>query len=403
VETETATEKCLFCDTDLAPGSEEHVFLAALGGRISTSRAICHDCNNSFASAATGKLDDHLADGFKDIRNGLKIWSGRRHPPPTLPRAGSFPNGPEFDLAPGFTPVVRPGRLPQAIKVGDIIGITAVNQADLNRQLEILKKRDVTYQLGTPTQQVRKAPEIKRSFAFDNPKIWRAVAKTAVTSFVVLHGNGQARESVSLELRNAVRFGSPAIDDFAGWDFTNEWPEIQIDPHPKTSDALQSGFEHSVIITDVGQDCVAYVALFGDWRFSVRLGPRTGLPPRGLAVNPRSAKPARFRVTVKAPATYNRKHCGSFELEHGVVMKGVTLAFNRALQQWEAEAHSEYAEQLAKELETKVLSVGEDESARTAAINQFAEKLAAVELGVGWSENLNLTFDEDAKPPTSTQ
>jgi HNH endonuclease len=397
-------EKCLFCENDLAPGSEEHVFLSALGGRIATSRALCPDCNNSFATRATGKLDDHVAEGFKDVRNVLKIWSGRGKPPPTLPKAGSFANGPEFDLAPGFVPVARRGRLPEAIKVGDVVQITAVDEADLNRQLEILRKRGIAYQLGTPTQEHRKAPTIKRSFEFDNPKTWRAVAKTAVTSFVVLFGNAQARGSISLDLRNAIRHGSPAIDNFAGWDFSNPWPEIEsIVPDPRTLDALPSGFEHSVIIADVGQGCIGYVALFGGWRFSVLLGPRTGLPTRALAANPRSAKPARFLVTAKAPAGYARRHSGSFKLEHSVVMEGVTSAFNRALEQWNSEANTDYAEALAKELGEKVEAAGEDESARAAAIDQFAEKVAAIELGVGWSENLSLTLDEDAAPPAAWQ
>ena len=83
-------------------------------------------------------------------------------------------------------------------------------------------------------------------------------------------------------------------------------------------------------------------------------------------------------------------------------MEGVTSAFNRALTQWNSEANTDYAEALAKELAEEVQAAGEDESARAAAIEQFAEKVAAIELGAGWSENLSLTLDEDVAPPAAT-
>jgi hypothetical protein len=389
-------DKCLFCDRDLAPGSLEHVFLSALGAHIATRRATCQPCNNAFATGETGKIDDALAEGFEEIRNGLKIWTGRNKPPPTLLRAGLLDNGAEFDLAPGFIPVVRPGRVPATLASCSQYTLVAASEADAKRQMDILSKRGISVEAGTAVRVEQKAPTIKRSVRFDGPKVWRAVAKTAAVAFAVLYGNEQARRSISGEVRKAIRYGVPSISDFAGWDFFNDWPSISSSsPHENTPDAKLSGFEHSVIIGDVNERSVAYVTLFGGWRLSIDLGERTTLPARGLATNPRAAKPARFVLTVNAPATYAPRNADSFSTEHNKILEGNNKAFSRALQTWSEEARASYAEQLAGELAVSVQAAGEDEAKRSAAIATFAQKLAAIEYGDGWSTDLGAVFDED--------
>jgi len=394
-------EKCVFCDTNLSPGSEEHVFLSALGGRVTTRRATCSGCNNAFSSNATGKVDDALAEGFIEIRNGLKIWSGRDAGPPLLTKAGTLQNGVEFDLAPGYVPVVRAGRIPTQLAVGSQHQLAARDEADVERILNILAKRGHTLQEGTATHVQQKAPTVHRSVSFDGKKVWRCVAKTAVTGFVVLYGNEHALRFVSTQLRKAIRYGTPAIDNFAGWDFTNEWPSIDLVAHPKTPDAQTSGFEHLLFICDVEENSVAYVSVFGNWRFSVLLGEKTGLPPKGLAINPRTTKLARFIVNALPPSAYIPKVLGSFSIEHGQVLAGIQSEFNRALQQWSVEAHDSYAEQLTDELQMAVQEAGEDETMRAAAIAKFARKLALLEHGGTWETDLNTVFDEDSGQTTS--
>lgn len=389
-------EKCVFCDSDLLPGSEEHVFLSALGGRIATYRALCEQCNNAFANAQTGKVDDALAKGFEEIRNGLKVWSGRNGPPPTLIKAGTTPEGIEFDLAPGFVPVVRTGRLPNQLPVGSEHTLAARDEADARRMLDILAKRGISAKVGSATHVQQKVGQVHRSLSFDGTKVWRSIAKTAVVSFVVLYGNEQARRFVSPELRRAVRHGTPTIANFAGWDFTNEWPAfVSLEPHSKTPQAQPSGFEHSVVIADVGENSVAYVTLFGGFRFSVVLGTRTHLPVRGLAINPRAPRPARFIVNARAPERYAPRYDGSLASEQAQVQGGIQQAFGCAMQKWQEEAHASYAEELANDLLARIEQAGEGEAARTLAINEFAMKLAEVELGSGWSTDLGNLFIED--------
>src|SRR4051812_8600725 len=106
-------DKCVFCDSELNPGSVEHLFPSAIGGRVTTRRATCTACNNSFSSKETEAVDEDLSATFIHIRNALKIWSGRDGPPPTLKRVQVHPDGAELDLAPGLVPVTRPGKLPE--------------------------------------------------------------------------------------------------------------------------------------------------------------------------------------------------------------------------------------------------------------------------------------------------
>jgi HNH endonuclease len=72
---------CIFCDNALGPDTKpEHILLSALGGRKTTRRVVCSDCNNRFG----GTIDAALAKQVEEIRNLLQLESGTGKPPPTL-------------------------------------------------------------------------------------------------------------------------------------------------------------------------------------------------------------------------------------------------------------------------------------------------------------------------------
>jgi hypothetical protein len=72
--------KCIFCDSDLIPGTKpEHILLDALGGKKTTRRAICSGCNNMFG----GTIDQALANQVQVLRNLLQFGSGTGRPPPS--------------------------------------------------------------------------------------------------------------------------------------------------------------------------------------------------------------------------------------------------------------------------------------------------------------------------------
>lgn len=386
-------ESCMFCE-NLA-GSEEHIFLSSLGGRAVTRRATCLECNNSFASEETGKVDDALAEALIQIRNALKIWTGRGKPPPTIFRAGTMDDGVEFDLAPGFVPLVRAAQIPDQLVQGQVI--VARDVKDAKRLKSIFEKRKWPLSTDQAVLVTKKVPNVHLRASFDGNKVWRCVAKTAVVGCVVLYGNDRAKAVISPELLMSIRHEAMPIGQFAGWDYINDWPQVtSLTPHKNTPNAIQSGFEHSLVITDVQDRLVAYVELFGGWRFSVNLGPKAGLPLRGIVLNPRSSKPARFEINAVAPDSYLPRTEQSFKTEHQKVWAEVIAAANRVMERWSIESQEQYAQDLSDDLIRAVIDAGDDEAQRQSVIDDFAAKLVLVEWGEAWESDLGTLLDEDA-------
>jgi HNH endonuclease len=72
---------CLFCPNELDGTTKpEHILLNALGGRKTTTSAICSVCNNKFG----GNIDDVLASQVTALRNLLQLESGTGKSAPTL-------------------------------------------------------------------------------------------------------------------------------------------------------------------------------------------------------------------------------------------------------------------------------------------------------------------------------
>jgi hypothetical protein len=73
--------KCIFCENELTQDTTpEHVLLNAIGGRMTTRKAICSEHNNTFG----GTIDKVLAAQVEVIRNHLQLQSGTEKPPPPL-------------------------------------------------------------------------------------------------------------------------------------------------------------------------------------------------------------------------------------------------------------------------------------------------------------------------------
>ncbi|EPO4283113.1 hypothetical protein QK360_00375 [Pseudomonas aeruginosa] len=392
LEASQKMDKCLFCDVDLNPGSEEHIFLSALGARLVTIRATCSKCNNAFASQDTGKIDDALADAYEHVRNALQIWTGRNKPPPTIANAGVLEEGTPFDLAPGFMPFIRPPKVPSDLQVGSVLNLTAPNEAEVKRVQSILHKRKLQADLSNLIFIERKVPSVRLQMKWEGIKVWRCIAKSAVAGFVMLFGNERARTVISTDVRDSIICGEPAINRFCGWDFVNRWPTItKIEPHPKCPGAELSGFEHSLIITEVGDLTVAFIEIFGGWRFSVALGPAMGIPFRGVAVNPRSMKPARFVIEGTAPSSYVPRSPESFRTEHSQLLAANRAAIERVLAKWSVESHEENRRRLTQDLMAKLGAAATDDE-QSVIIDEFIRKVATLEQGEAWESALNLTF-----------
>ncbi len=237
-----------------------------------------------------------------------------------------------------------------------------------------------------------KAPMTELSLNFDGPKMWRSGAKTAVVGACMIFGNEGARRYIDPGLLLAIKLGKPPIQDFAGWDFSNPWPSTTgFVPHQNSPRAAVSGYEHSLILSDVGLDWVAYVTLFGAFRMSVWLGPRSGLPPVGVAINPRATCLERFDVSFEAPQTYRRRNQNSYKEEYREVWAGMTAGIERALATWHAEAEAEHRRSVIEDLMEQLRRSDPDLVQQEKIISAWALKIAALERGEAWEEELEVS------------
>jgi hypothetical protein len=70
---------CIFCENELTSNTKpEHILLNALGGRKTTRRVDCSECNLRFGST----IDDEVARQVAVIRNLLQLDSGGGRAPP---------------------------------------------------------------------------------------------------------------------------------------------------------------------------------------------------------------------------------------------------------------------------------------------------------------------------------
>lgn len=376
-------EFCIFCDAPLAPGSVEHVFLAALGGRVATRRATCSRCNNSFARG--DKIDDALADTFVIPRCGLQIWGGRKKPPPTIHKAGSLDGGPEYDLAPGFVSVARPARVPA--RGAGKASVFARDEKDAIRVLRTLGRRGNQANIIGAARVQQRVPRSEFSVCLDGPSIWRSMAKTALVGSCLMFGNQTVRSLADPALLRATRSGDLDISAFAGWDFVNPWPSgPRLTAHRARSNVAPSGFEHSLIVCDVAGHWVAYLELLGNFRFSVRMGRVSGKALRGLSVNPRTG--ARYTLVAAAPKTYVRRRTTAFKEEHATTLEGVRRGMKAVMNVATSEAKEAWMTELLAALRRQVGQACDDRTFNE-AINAWSCRVAAHISGVRWKEKLD--------------
>ena len=304
-----------------------------------------------------------------------------------------MPDGVEYDLAPGLIPIIRSGGVPQIQSGQTSATFTAKDENDANRILGILRAKGIVPKVTGARRVETKVPTGELEFSIPGEAAWRSLGKTAIVAACVLFGNETVRLHVDKTVRQSVFSGNPPIDQFAGWDFVNPWPQkYKFRPHKGCifSAATLSGFEHSVFICDVAGNWVAYVSIFEHMRFSIWLGTATGLPSKGIGGNPRSGGKSRLTVTANPPKSYLRRTPNSYKDEKGDNFDGMGRAMTAIGKCWEAESRASYFKEYKEGLEND-LAVAPDDTSQERAILKWAQKLAALEGGKRWEEELDPT------------
>src|ERR1700691_1207028 len=173
--------KCVFCDCELLKPSEEHVFLSAIGGRVVSNKLTCGKCNNAFSTTEVGKIDETFADSLIIFRNALRIWSGRKGPPPIIHNAGTMDEGIKYDLLPGLIPATISNISSQmnAVAAGNgLVNLVAKNEEDARRLLEVLKLRGTKFRMEGAIHVTKKVPLTKLSTTLGGSEGLRSAAKT---------------------------------------------------------------------------------------------------------------------------------------------------------------------------------------------------------------------------------
>jgi hypothetical protein len=294
-----------------------------------------------------------------------------------------------------MVPISRAALVPDfgSIKGGSVT-VSARDEKDAKRILDIAKRRGLSPTLQKAESVITKVPWTTLSFAFDGTKVWRAIAKTALLGSCVLYGNEAIRTCSDVELRRSVKVGDPEISNYAGWDYVNAWPTVvTARPHRRTPSAIPSSFDHSLMVANVGNDCIAYVELFGAFRFSLRMGQATGLEPRGIALNPRT--PGRLQLSITAPVTYKPRHKHSLRDEATESQAGLKDSVTKVFAAWDKESTHQHIMELGEELQTQIAAAGSDEGIRNSVVAEWAAKITQLELGNAWRTELNTEFIDD--------
>ncbi len=388
--------KCVFCDAVLLPGpagSEEHVFLSSIGGRLKTVRAICASCNNAFSSVDTGEADQAVATFFEAPRNFLNILSGRKEPPPTIENIFDPVSGNHYDLAPGMTPVPRKLKLPDkaSMVAGSEFNLIAGSKSEANRAAEILKLRKLEVEKFVASAASHRLGMVGYRLTLKKDAAYRSLAKTAIVAAVVLFGNEVVREKASADVRSAARYGTGDIRMFVSAALGPDRLVLSnVHPHPKSPDAVLSGFEHSVVFADVSGRWRAFLEFFGGFRFCVDLGEASGLPTRCLMINPRSATHARLEADMDVPPEVAEVFDVATQNDR-LISAEFSAALNRVLETCYREGEHRNEQALLGELAVALDAAGDDDEARAQVMARHSQKVATIEAGGIWKEPIDIT------------
>jgi hypothetical protein len=210
-------ETCIFCDNSLTRDTKpEHILLNALGGRKTTTRVVCSECNGAFGST----IDDEIAQQVIVLRNMLHLNSGSGRAPPMLKNIGAGSDvlnltsdgRPELVAKPFTIRKLEDGRFDLEIKVKSpeeaaqyIPHIAAQLGCTDQQVLEILSS-------GTGTLTARKPDTVHHNLSFGGALALRSVAKSSLVLWTLAAGTTDVKSPSYDDVRHFVLHGDEVFN-----------------------------------------------------------------------------------------------------------------------------------------------------------------------------------------------
>ncbi len=186
----------------------EHILLNVLGGRKTTTRVDCSECNNTFGST----IDQEVGRQVTILRNVLQLDSGTGRPPPMLkniPAGDDVLNltndgSPELVSKPFTIRTLDDGSFelqitarspeemaPSVPHIAAKLGVTE------DQVLEIIASANATYT-------ARRPDTVHHQLSFGGPLALRSIAKSSLVLWAILVGNSHIKSPVYEAVRRFI-------------------------------------------------------------------------------------------------------------------------------------------------------------------------------------------------------
>jgi len=291
---------CALCPNPL-DGSDEHILLSALGGRLHSRKVICSGCNTKRYSTT---LDSELASALGYFITVLNVLPGRGGEPPPF-RGVQMQDGTPVALQPGGLPVLSKlqysqetlpdGNTHVSINVGDpFLG------KPLRNTLEgVARKANKTPEellQGLTLERTSEYADFKVSISLSDPAHLRAIAKMGITYAAYHLGTDIVREPQFETIRTFVTSGVGDDLHLVGNANVNVFPTLQ-DLH-----AQEPPFHRLFLSCNPDTGVVSFfVDLFGAFCFSVLLSKQWSGPRFAAAYSQDPLKGGRMESFDLAP------------------------------------------------------------------------------------------------------
>ena len=228
----SASTLCALCPNPL-DGSDEHILLSALGGRLHSRDILCSKCNTERYSTT---LDSELASSLGYFTTALNVLPGRRGEPPPF-RGMHLPDGTPIALQPGgqlvrskiqFSQQLQPdGKTHVFINAGEP-SMGKPLRATLEGVARKANKTPEELLQGAKLEFISEyANNVKLSIGIGDPAHLRAIAKMGITYAAYHLGTDIVRQPQFDAIRSFVVSGAGKDLGLVGWANADDFPDLE--------------------------------------------------------------------------------------------------------------------------------------------------------------------------------